>query len=189
MTTRIEKDLHITSGVHFSNKFMINSYILNISMTVETEQVREQNVAMERLEYFLNEIISNCIFIDSNDTEQIEKYMNAGIRVATLPEEPYDQIIGMILLLKLNSIMENRLVVTDLSISSKLSDDVRFCIFCEMAENIFVGDYWWNNPSQRTYDLDKTSNKKVVKLFDNLWAEMGLSWKEKNGQKNTIQIT
>lgn len=189
MTTRIEKDVYITSGLYFNNKFLINTYVLNISMTVETEQVREQNVAMERLEYFLNEIVSNCIFIDNKETEQIEKYVNAGINVATLPEEPYDQIIGMIILQKLNAIMENRLVVTDLSISSKLSDDVRFCVISDMAEAIFSGDYWWNNPSQQTYDFNKSSSKKVVKLFDNLWTEMGLSWKEKNGQKNVTQIT
>ena len=57
MTTRIEKDFNITSAVHFSDKFLLNYYNIKISLLVETDNVREQNIAMERLEYFLNEVI------------------------------------------------------------------------------------------------------------------------------------
>jgi hypothetical protein len=34
-----------------------------------------------------------------------------GINVTTLPEEPVDQIIGMMLYYKLNAIMEGRMIV------------------------------------------------------------------------------
>jgi hypothetical protein len=185
MTTRIEKDFNITSAVHFSDKFLINYYNIKISLLVETDNVREQNIAMERLEYFLNEVISHGIFIDSNLQDVIEKYNKAGIRIITLPEEPYDQIIGMIILLKCNSIMENRLVITDLSISSKLSDNVRFCLVTEIAETIFAGDYWWNNIGLNTFDIEKSNSKKVVKLFDNEWTELGLTWKDKKVAQTT----
>lgn len=182
--TKIEKDLNITSAVHFSDKFLINSYKLTISMIVETENIREQNVAMERLEYFLNEVVCHGIFIDSSETKAIDKYNKAGITVITLPEEPYDQIIGMTLLLKCNAIMEKRLYITDLNIASRLSDHVRFCVLSEVAEGLFDGDYWWNNPSLSTYDLEKGNTNKVVKLFDNEWTELGLTWKDKKVNQN-----
>lgn len=180
MTTRIEKDYKFNSAVHFDEKFLMNTYELTLSMVVETESVREQNIAMERLEYFITQVIDSCVFIDSKEVESIENYKKAKIKVSILPEEPYDQIIGMILLLKLNSVLENRLIVTDLNICSRLSDDVRFNIIAEVAETIFSGEYWWCNNSTTTFDLPKLNEKKskVVKLFDDEWTNLGLSWKE-----------
>lgn len=185
MTTRIEKDYNFTAAVHFDNKFLMNYYNLTLSMVVETEAIREQNIAMERLEYFITHVIDSSVFIDSKETIAIDQYKAANIKVCILPEEAYDQIIGMILLLKLNSLLENRLIVTDLTIYSKLSDDVRFNIIAEVAETIFLGDYWWCNNSTTTYDLPKSNEKKskIVKLFDDEWASLGLSWKE--GKQNT----
>ena len=180
MTTRIEKDWVFNAGVHFDNKFIINNYQITLSMMVETESVREQNIAMERLEYFINEVIDSCIFIDKNKTKNIDYYIQAGIKVCLLPEEVYDQIIGMILLLKFNSILEKRLFVTDLTLSSKLSDNVRFHIVEEIATNLFDGDFWWNNNSTKLYDSPKLKDKKtkIVKLFDDEWTTVGLSWKD-----------
>ena len=54
MTTRIEKDFRFRSAVHFENKFEVNSYALTLSMLVETESLREQNIALSRITYFLD---------------------------------------------------------------------------------------------------------------------------------------
>jgi len=185
MTTRIEKDWIFSAAVHFDNKFLINTYELTLSMVVETEATREQNIAMERIDYFLRNIIDSSVFIDSKETKAIENYQQAGLKVCILPEECYDQIIGMILLLKLNSILEQRLIITDLVLGSKLSDDVRFNIVAEVAENLYLGDSWWSNSSMSTIEGSKPNEKKnkIVKLFDDEWANLGLSWKE------TKQIT
>jgi len=148
-------------------------------MVVETEQVREQNIAMERLHYFINEVLDNSIFFDLND-KKIEAFKNLNLKICSLPEEPFDQIIGIILLMKFNSILENKLVVTDLFIESKLGDYVKFHIVQEIAESFFTGNNWWNNASANISNNEKNSGKKtkIVKLFDDDWLGLGLSWKD-----------
>jgi len=178
MSTRIEKDCSFHSAVHFNEKFYINSFKTTLSIMVESEDIREQNVAMDRLEYFFHEVLNNSLFIDENLTELIKIYKNAGIRVITLPEDPYDQMIGMVLLLKLNAIMEGKMHITDLNISSYLSDEVRFTIVSEIAEHLFEDNQWFQRNSIET-ENNIPNESKVVKLFEDCWSELGLSWKDK----------
>jgi hypothetical protein len=181
MSTRIEKDFYFQNAVHFENKFYVNSYELTISVLVETDSPREQNVAMDRASYFLMSELQNSVLIHKKEIEAIEKYKNAGIKICEIPEEPFDQIIGMILLMKLNAIMENRLKITDLVLGSSMSEGVRFNIVSEVAESLFSEMNWWNKPTIcMTEEECKVSPDNVVKLFDDKdWKELGLSWKEK----------
>ena len=179
MTTRIEKDWEFNSGLFLSEKLILNSYKITCSMTVETEHIREQNIAMERLNFFIEEIIDSCIFLQKDD-KIIPELKKLGIKICILPEEPYDQIIGMILLLKLNSILENRLIITDLIIQSKIGDEIKFNVIQEIAESFFSGNNWYNSTEICLMDIQKENDKKtkIVKLFSDQWAELGLSWKE-----------
>jgi hypothetical protein len=54
-------------------------------MEVNTESIKEQNIAMERIHYFLCECLGNCIFVQDTEKKVIEKYTNADIKVCTLP--------------------------------------------------------------------------------------------------------
>ena len=189
MSTRIEKDFFFQCAAHFEGKFYINAYELTTSMLVETESIREQNVAMERIEYFLSSVLENSIFVHAKETEVIENYEKAGIKVCTMPEEPYDQIVSMILLLKLNSIMEGRLCVTDMVLGSKMSSGVRFTVVHEHAENTFSGNHWWNEPCTILKDSKPQKRKeKIVKLFNDEWSEIGLTWKEKSKNPEKVLV-
>ena len=181
MSTRIEKDFYFQTAVHFEGKFYINSFELTLSMLVETESIREQNVAMDRATYFIMEILQDSILVNSNETQAIERYKAAGIKVCEIPEEPYDQMVAMVLLLKLNSIMENRLQITDLVIGSTMSEGIRYNLVSEVAESYMSGNYWWTKPTIcLCNDESVASVDNVVKLFDDRdWKELGLSWKEK----------
>jgi hypothetical protein len=184
MITRIERDIFFVAGVHFDDQYYINSYELVLSMLVETDLPKEQVVALDRLDFLIKNIITNSVFVNADHEESIEKYRNAGIKVATLPGEPYDQIVGMVLLLKLNSIMENRIKITDITINSLLSDGMRYPIVAESAENadIMLGHNWWhsNDIEITNDDILVEPKNNVVKLFDDsVWADLNLSWKDK----------
>jgi hypothetical protein len=166
--------------LYFENKFHVNVYDIAASMLVETDSIKEQNIAMDRAIHFLTEVLSNSILVHSANSDVIKKYENVDLRVCELPQEPYDQIIAMVVLLKLNSIMENRLKITDLVIGSSLSDGVRFNIVSEVAESTFSGKHWWNSSclaitNHRTDGIDQD---KVIKLFNDDWTGLGLSWRE-----------
>lgn len=158
-------------------------------MEVETESIREQNVAMERIKYFLNECLENCIFVQDTEHKIIEKYTSCGFKVSTVPEEPYDQIITLLLLTKLNSITENRLIITDMTLGSRISDDVKFICDIESPRGPLEMPGWWTDSGTSIADpAKKTIRKdKIVKLFKTQstdWAEYNLVWKEKDHNAN-----
>lgn len=189
MITRIEKDLFFVAGVHFDGAYAINSYDMVLSMLIETDNPREQHIANERIDHFVKTVLSNSTFVNEENEEEIENYLNAGIEVCTLPTDPYDQIVAMAVLLKLNAIMEGRMKITDITIGSLLGEGIRYPIVSEIAESaeLMVGDHWWHKSNTCTrndtlcgFELENN----VVKLFDDSdWFPIGLSWKEKS--KNT----
>lgn len=178
MTAKVYKDFTFLSSVHFEGKFMVNLYELSASMSVITEDVREQNIAIERMNYFLGSHIEDCIFVNEKETEAIEKYNNAGIKVALTPEDPYDQIVGLILLNKCNAIMEDRMVVNSILFGSKLSNLIKFQISDEEAAAEYPGKHWWNSAALTMQN--KKKKDKIVSLFEkDNWVELDLTWKEK----------
>jgi len=183
MHTRIEKDAFFQAGIHFKGSFYVNTYEMTLSMLVETDAIREQTIAMERLNYFLTDTLQHCLLIKNTETSSIKNYKKAGLKICELPEEPLDQVIGMILLQKLNAIMEDRMIVTDLTLGSVLSEGIRYHIVAEVAESVMSGDFWWNKPCLSMCIADavaQSAGDNVVKLFDDSeWAELGLTWKEK----------
>jgi len=181
MGIKIQKDFVFESAIHFEGKFLINLYELTLHMEVVTDNMREQNIAIERINYFIANNIENHIWISKDDTKYIENYDKAGIPVLVIPEEPFDQIIGMILLLKLNAIMEEKLHITNIIFGSKLTNNIKFDTSDEEAESLFSGKNWWNNSTTNTNYISSNSKKdKVVKLFTNNtdWNELGLSWED-----------
>jgi hypothetical protein len=152
-------------------------------MEVETLSIIEQNIAMDRIIYFLEDSLANSVFVENTEKKAIEKYTQADIKVCTVPEEPYDQIITILLILKLNAIAEGRLNITDIYLESELSDSVRFSYDIETARhNPFGNKGWWLDSSTSIADVEKTTKKeKIVRLVKNTdWANVGLEWEKKS---------
>lgn len=195
MTTRIERDFSFQAGVYFQEEFLMNVYTISLYMDVETESIREQNVAMERIKYFLNDCLENSIFVQDTEHKIIEKYNSCGFKVCTVPEEPYDQIITILLLSKLNSITEGRLVITDITLGSRISDQVKFSYDIESPRGPLEVPGWWTDNGTAISDPVKKSVRKdkIVKLFKTQstdWAEYNLIWKEKDPKiKSEIVFT
>ena len=192
MSTRIERDFSFQAGVHFEGKLIMNVYGFTLAMEVETESIVEQNIAMDRIIYFLKDSLTNSVFVQTSDKKAIEKYTQADIKVCTVPEEPYDQIITMLLILKLNNITEGRLNITDIFLESELSDSVRFSYDFETAKhNPFGNKGWWLESSTSMNDIEKNTKKeKIVRLVKhNDWANVGLEWQKKTKASEIIFTT
>lgn len=189
MATKIEREFAFNAGVYFEGDFMMTIYELSLKMEVNTESILEQNIAMDRILYFLEHCLGNSVFVQDAEKKVIEKYLQADIKVCTLPDEPYDQIITILLLLKLNSITEGKLNVTDIALRSGLSDDVKFIYDIDTVVNHPFGNKgWWSDSSTTINDLSKNSKKdKIVRLIKhyNDWASIGLDYEQKQQNKPT----
>lgn len=191
MSARISRDFDFVSGVCFENEFFMNVYDVGLHFTVETESIEEQNIALERIKYFLQDCIENSVFIHEQDVENIEKMAHADMRLCLLPEEPYDQIIGIMLLVKINAITEGRLIATDIDITSRLSDGVACLYSVDDNSGPFVLKGWWNDSSPKfTSTLPKVKGKKVVKLTRaaSTWDELSLGWASKPIESITNEV-
>ena len=178
--SKIQKNFTFQAAIHFENRFMVNLYEMDTKMEIYTEDTREQNIAVERITHFLGSVIEDCLFVSINEKDAINKYSAAGIKVCTIPEDPYDQIIGLILMNKCNAIMEGKIVMTEILFGSKLSNLIKFELNHELATIGFDGKHWYNEPTLIT--ADKFSKKdKIVNLFDHKydsWEDLDLTWKE-----------
>jgi hypothetical protein len=192
MSAQIERDFEFLAGVYFEGRFMVNMYEFTLNMDVNTDSMHEQNIAMDRIKFMIYEVFDNAVFVAESEKKVIEKYKDAGLNVCIIPEEPYDQIIALLLMLKFEAISENKLNMFDIVLTSKLSDEVRFKEDIVIAQATYPMQGWWNDSSPSLTCNVKSKNKKekVVKLVStNEWNDLGLSWKEKKETTNEIMFT
>jgi hypothetical protein len=192
MNTKISKKFYFQSGVHYNGVFVINNYDIELFMDVNTDDMREQNIAIDRINYLFTLCLDNCVFVAEEDIDARKLYAKAGMSVCSLPEEPFDQIIGAVLLTKLNAITEDKLIITDVKISSKICDDVIFYISYEEDFGLLVNkNKWWNENQPNISTADKKSTKeKIVDLKkDSIdWNTLGLGWKEETKKGEIVFI-
>ena len=187
MTARIQRSFDFMTGVHFGTDFYANLYEFDASFDVESDSIEEQNIALERIKHFLYNNLQHSILVSDKEQAIIPKLIDMGMKVCTLPEEPYDQIIGIMLMSKLNAITEGRLVLTDISITSNLSDGVVCLHSIEENTGPFSLNGWWSDSSPNFSDI-KQKGKKVITLKKNTWGDYNLDWVSSEPKKSESEI-
>lgn len=178
MNVRLQYDLEFLAGIYYEDQLQMNSYNVSLSLITKTSDAKSTNIAMDRLKAFVYGELDSTVFVNSAYQERAEMMSIMGINVTTLPEEPVDQIVGMMLYYKLNAIMEGRMEVAQLDISSSLGDSVWYQHDEEDAAGPFANDGWWHLPTIQHDTLMTEDSDNVVKVVPNAWIEYGLMWPE-----------
>lgn len=178
MNVRLQYDLEFLAGLYFEDQLQLNSYRVNLSMITNTSDASSINIAMDRLKAFVYGELEHTVFINSALKDKAELMHMMGMNMTTLPEEPVDQIVGMMLYYKLNAIMEDRIQVVQLDISSTLGDNVWFQHDDEDSSGpFFAADGWWHIPTVQHNTVETLDDRdNVVKVIPNAWIEYGLMW-------------
>jgi hypothetical protein len=107
-----------------------------------------------------------------------------------LPEEPVDQIVGIMLYCKLNAVTEGNLSITQLDISSSLGDEVWYQHHSDDNLGPLSQDGWWHKKTCQKHNLPQDTEHNVVKVENSGWAEYGLEWPDaRPQQKSTVVKT
>ena len=177
MNVRLQYDVEFLAGIYYEGSLKMNSYSVSMNLlTVSTDPVIT-NIAMDRLKYFIFGELDSTVFINSEYQEQAEMLSMLGVNVTTLPEEPVDQIVGMMLYYKLNAIMEGNMIVTALDISSELGDSVWYQHDEDDSSGPFAKDGWWVDSGLQHDSIElEPIEDKVVKVVNKGWNELGLDW-------------
>lgn len=167
------------AGIYYESTLQLNQYSVSLQLVTQTNDAPQINIAMERLRAFVYSELNNAVFIGPAERERAEMLAIMGVNVVTLPEEPVDQVIGIMLYCKLNSIMEDRIVITDLDVQSYLGDSVWYQHSEDDALGPFAQDGWWHRPTCQYNDIVTDSPEdKVVSLATDGWLGYGLEWPE-----------
>jgi len=190
MNVRLQYDLDFLAGIYYDDRLQMNSYSVSMSLLTKTTDAVNTNIAMDRLKIFMHGELANTVFINQALKERAEMLQIMGVNVTTLPEEPVDQIIGMMLYYKLNAIMEGRMSVTRLDLSSVLGDSVWYQHDEEEdSPGPFRAEGWWHVPTvQHDAVTVGDTGDNVVKVVPNAWIEYGLTWPEETPEPtaNTV---
>lgn len=185
MNVRLQYDLDFMAGIYYEGRLQLNHYSISLNLLTQTKDAASTNIAMERLRAFVYSELENAVFIGPSEREKADLFTMAGINAVTLPEEPVDQVIGLMLYCKLNAVMEGRMIVTALDIQSSLGDSVWYQHDEDDTVGPFSQEGWWHHPTTQHNDIDLDSAaENVVKVSTAGWHDYGLEWPEEHSEAN-----
>ena len=183
MSARLKKSFGFYTGLIYQGQFLVNHWNVNLDLVTVSDDGGELNTAYERMKYWIGRVLDDSILIGHADPA-LEDVSRLNGRVIVLPDEPVDQIVGIMLYLKLNAIMENRLVVAATEIWSTQGDQTSYIHMA--GENLgpdLGQDGWWSDP-RPIYSMHKNLRTGNVVSLDRPaeWKDFGLGW-EPNDDK------
>lgn len=187
MNVKLQYELEFTAGLYFDSRLLFNNYTVQMTLLTQTTITQNSNVALERVRAFVDYELAHTVFLGPNDHAKAKLLVSLGINVTTLPEDPVDQIIGLMLFSKFNAVMEKRMLVTSLDVSSVLGDRVWYMHNEDDPLGPFVHEGWWSRPGRQHTDLNLI-NDNVVKVSAASWGEWNLDWPESSSTNggNTV---
>lgn len=185
MNVRLRKDFFFDAGILFQDRYLINQYHVVLGMMTASQEPHQQNVAYERIKFWITEMMQNSVMIPI-DHERIPAFVETGQRVLTLPDQPLDQIIGIMLCCKLNAICEDRMIITDVELSSSCGENMTY--LHSFDENIgpFMSNGWWNDARPIYNNIHEHHDNITSLVRVATWKDLDLDWEETSSNDNTV---
>jgi hypothetical protein len=153
------KSIIIVDGELFGNE-----YHIKISLTPHTADLKEQTEYFDRLKNLFEMVFANTIttWRDEKLYHTLKKTSNN--RFIELPKPPYDQIMAAVCFCKANSILDSKIVINHIELSSWQGDGITYTVDKDSKELILLDapdwfsdkytkfDPWWLRADTATYD-------------------------------------
>jgi len=179
MNVRLRYNITFPASVWFDGELLTTNYTLSLNFLTQTLDPQDQNIALDRVKYFLLNELHSTVFINQADVERAEAFADVGLNVTTLPEEPVDQVVSIMLYYKLNAIMEGRMKITESVMSSDAGDGIEYFHNENEHTDLFPKDGWWHEPtlSHSNIEFDDDEAENVVSIGTNTeWEDQDLGW-------------
>jgi hypothetical protein len=178
MNVKLGYTTPLTAGVWWDNHLLMANYSITFKLITITDDARDSNTALDRLKYMIEEVFTDAVFVSSKESDQIKKLKAAGIKTIIMPEEPVDQIIGMMLYSKIGAVMDGNIGVRSVMISSNIGDDVIYEHDQSESMEPFDSPGWWADSSPGVEDEVRKKSKDQVFVItpSRQWYDLGLAW-------------
>lgn len=166
----------------------INHYVLTLDITTNSASSAEQNIAYSRIRYWIHDVFENSLLI-SADNANLANWQTVHPRCLLFPEDPVDQLVGIMLHSKLTAIAQDRLIIGTLSISSPRDEHVIYhhedgdsCGPLEISG-------WWNDAGLGWSAPRPRSRNKVINLARQPeWKDVNLDWDDSTVQNVVLNV-
>jgi hypothetical protein len=190
MNVRLKHDMHFTAGVYYNGELRMNNYSLRLWMITNTYDASSHNISFDRIKYFIYSEMDSTIFINGNDEEQCQLLVDAGLGITTLPGEPVDQLVGLMLYYKLNAITETRMTIVETELGSIMGDSMSYLHSENETTEDVVRPDWWASTDLVHCDTNLIDPDKVVMLHQSsVWRDLDLAWPDVDDGENATGNT
>lgn len=177
MNVRLQYPLNFTAGIYYNGQMAMNNYTLKLYMITNTPDGVASNIAYDRIKHFIYNEVDSAIFINSDNVDQCKLYHAAGLNIVTLPSDPVDQLVGIMLQHKLSAITEGRLLIAEIEISSSIGDGLVY----SYGDGEDVSDLdiptWWKSSGLAHHDSSLIDSDNILSIHQNsIWHEFDLAW-------------
>jgi hypothetical protein len=177
MNVRLQYTMPFTAAVYWQNQVIMNNYLVQVYMITNSYDPASQNVAFDRMKHFIYNELASTVFINRDLEKECKLLSAAGVDITTLPAEPVDQLIGIMLYCKLNAIMEGYMVINEIEVSSEIGANMTYLHAADESLGPFDSKGWWQDPDPIHCDLDVISTGKVLSIHrTGAWRELDLAW-------------
>jgi len=189
MNVRLVKTWYWQSGRVIAGECYINAYTARIQMHTTAMDAAEHSVAYERMEHWFQRVMQDSVLISADDPK-LRAYSATGQRLLVFPEDPVDQLVGIMLCIKLNHITEGRLVITDVDLGSINGEEMTYRHNHTEAAGPMATSGWWQDsrPAWSVIGARSPSTKVVAMARSPEWHSVGLDWPSKNTMPDSAVV-
>lgn len=197
--TTLTWNIDFISNIVVDKDIIPNKYDVTVELLTNTSDAFQQNVAFDRMKVFCNNVLHSSVLV-SIDNPLIQTLLDDfDTNIIIFPDDPYDQILSITLFSKLSAIMEGRMIINNLSLSSYQGSNLKYTFNLDEYEyppvlniGMLAGELpWWKRSDMSAMDIitkDDSGEYKLEKQDLN-WEHINLLW-DSNVQKEgkIIQI-
>lgn len=189
MNVRLRHDMMFIAGVYYGDEMRMNTYNLRLWLTTNSAEPADHNIAFERIKYFVYHELDSTILINSAHQAQCQNYARAGLKITTMPGEPVDQLVGLMLYYKLNAIMEDCIVIDETEISSSMGENMVYLHCTGETTNIETQPDWWTSADTVHCDQELIDSDNIVIMPQaRTWRDLDLAWSGQESVEETGNI-
>lgn len=143
-----------------------NTFDVKINLLPTNNTQKNYNVALERINIMFREVLEDSILIGPASVSKFKNAMGLNGIIHTLPDEPYDHLMAIVLHTKITAILEGVFSVEKVSVTSTQGQGVTHTF--ENEEDIDVLRELIDNPDLQEYvDYWYTTNVNFIRLHPN----------------------
>lgn len=193
MNVRLKKTWHVPAVVLSAryDNMVSNIYTITAEMTTADGDNDEYNIAYERINHWMRNVFQDSFLVD-DEHPRLAAFRNTGERVLVFPDDPVDQLVGIALYCKLSAMVEGRLIIDNLSVSSGLDDHITYVHDADDVVGVFADDGWWNHAGPIWQHKNKSHRRgeKIIALGRMPeWKDYQLDWDQDTPDTGPAVVT